>query len=75
MSHACRESPDAPADRRQSVLVVEDDRANRIVAHGLLTQCGHAVDAVTCGREALRAMSGKRDDVVLLDIWLPGSSP
>lgn len=61
-----------PAGGRLSILVVEDDEANRYVAHGLLTLRGHSVDAAVDGPDAIEALAGRPYDVILLDIRLPG---
>ena len=62
----------APAgSARHEILVVDDniDAANSLAA--LLSQGGHAVDAVHDGQSALDAVARSAPDVVLLDIGLP----
>jgi two-component system KDP operon response regulator KdpE len=53
------------------VLVVDDERAIRHFLRVSLTGNGYVVYEATCGREALREVSGVRPDVVVLDLGLP----
>ena len=53
------------------ILVVDDDESNRDVLHRRLTRQGHTVKSVNNGAEALRLMSEREFDVVLLDIMMP----
>lgn len=61
-----------PADRR--VLVVDDDRALRHAIAALLQAAGYVTEQAGDGPEALRLLEGRRVDLVLLDIGLPGMS-
>ncbi|BDI34450.1 hypothetical protein CCAX7_65010 [Capsulimonas corticalis] len=54
------------------VLLAEDNAVNRKLALRLLEKWGCAADAVGDGAEALRAISRKRYDVVLMDVQMPG---
>jgi DNA-binding response OmpR family regulator len=54
------------------VLVVDDDRANRLTLTALLEGEGYAVRAVADGEEALAALAVQRYDAVLLDLLMPG---
>ncbi len=54
------------------VLLADDDSAIRELTELLLTRLGHKVVAVDSGQEALRVLSGRRFDVVLLDDEMPG---
>lgn len=56
------------------VLVAEDNEINALLARSALTRAGHRVTTVANGRlalEALTTQSGKRFDVVLMDIQMP----
>ena len=55
-----------------SVLVVDDNEINRLVATGLLERAGHRVVAVASGSEALQALEAAPFDLVLMDLNLPG---
>ena len=55
-----------------SVLLVEDNEVNAIVAETYLERMGHGVTAVTTGEAAVEAVAGSDYDVVLMDISLPG---
>jgi diguanylate cyclase (GGDEF)-like protein len=56
----------------QSVLVVDDQAANREVARALLAQSGLACREAAGGEEALGLLASERADAVLLDIEMPG---
>ena len=54
------------------VLVVDDNPALRLVARAMLEAAGHGVAEAGSGAEALDALCGRRADVVLCDLSLPG---
>ncbi len=56
------------------VLLVEDNRTNRVFLQAAFVDCGHRVTAVEDGRRALEALEGSAEsfDVVLMDIQMPG---
>jgi CheY-like chemotaxis protein len=54
-----------------SILVVDDDRINRMVLSRELEQEGHCVTAVADGGRALEALRAEPFDVVLLDVLMP----
>ena len=58
----------APAGR---LLVVDDNRVNRLLLGRALEQLGHAVTFAENGREALAALRERPVDLVLLDIEMP----
>jgi CheY-like chemotaxis protein len=53
------------------VLVVEDVQTNRELTEIVLKRAGHAVTAVTNGKDALDALKAGHYDVVALDLRLP----
>ena len=55
-----------------SVLIVEDNEINAIVAEGFLDHMGHEVTVVGTGEAAVQAVQDRPIDVVLMDISLPG---
>ncbi len=68
----------APAEARAAnVLLMDDEAMIRRVAGRILERAGHSVRAVSSGAGAVNAYSealsaGKRFDVVLLDVTVPG---
>jgi len=57
---------------RLDVLVVDDDPDIRRTLRGVLEDEGHAVAEADNGPRALAALEGRRFDVVLLDVKMPG---
>jgi diguanylate cyclase (GGDEF)-like protein len=57
---------------RPLVLVVDDDGPSRQVARAALERGGFAVADAADGSAALAAVAGRRPDVVLLDVVMPG---
>jgi two-component system sensor histidine kinase/response regulator len=53
------------------ILLVEDGKANKIMALGLLSKWGHAVEVAENGREALERWKSETFDVVLMDVQMP----
>lgn len=60
--------PDAPKSR---LLVVDDDRVNRLILQRYLETEGHVVSLAANGEEALAQMRQQSFDMVLLDIEMP----
>jgi two-component system CheB/CheR fusion protein len=54
-----------------NVLLVEDNKVNRIYAQHLLRQRGHSVVCAASGREVLDILARKRPDCILMDIQMP----
>ena len=61
--------PEIPKSR---LLVVDDDRVNRLVMQRYLETEGHQVSLAADGEEALGLLARKTFDMVLLDIEMPG---
>ena len=55
----------------QTILVVDDDQAVRLVATEMLSTLGYQVDCAATGREALERLDEGAFDVVLLDVGMP----
>jgi DNA-binding response OmpR family regulator len=65
-------SVSADIDQQQRrALIVEDDGDIRTLIDELLTQSDFAVDSVTNGRDAIRAVTERQPDLVTLDLGLP----
>lgn len=55
-----------------TLLVVDDDAANRDMLTRRLTRMGHAVDTAASGAEALQKLRAGNFDAVFLDLIMPG---
>jgi signal transduction histidine kinase len=60
------------AEEQGHILVVDDNRMNRIKLSRSLEQQGHQVGLAEDGRQALEMLRAEAFDVVLLDIIMPG---
>jgi CheY-like chemotaxis protein len=62
-----------PASARSlSVLLVEDERVNRISVLRLLEKLGHKVTTAVDGSQALERLRSSEFDLILMDIQMPG---
>ncbi len=59
-------------DSSTTILVVDDNEANRALAQGTLEDEGYRVVLACDGPEALAAFERERPDCVLLDVRMPG---
>src|SRR5436305_12013092 len=64
--------PSRPPTPPARILVVDDEALIRDTLAEYLTQEGFAVDACASGEEALELAAGRRFDVALCDVQLPG---
>ena len=62
------------AEVRRTVLLVEDDPANREAMIEILQLWGYDVLPVCSAEEAEHAVRRKKPDVALIDVYLPGRS-
>ena len=60
-----------PSAQTGSLLVVDDNRVNRLLLGRALEQLGHTVAFAENGRQALEALGQRSVDLVLLDIEMP----
>lgn len=60
------------ADEHGSILVVDDNRMNRMKLSISLEQQGHAVELAEDGSQAMELLKQRSFDLVLLDIIMPG---
>lgn len=59
---------------KATVLVADDDEANRDLLSGLLTGAGYHVICANDGNQALRAVHEESVDLALLDVMMPGET-
>ena len=60
------------AENMGKILVVDDNRMNRLKLSLSLEQQGHTVGLAEDGQQALEMLKARPFDVVLLDIVMPG---
>lgn len=54
------------------VLIVEDQEDNRRIMRDLLSHAGYRIDEVTTGEAAIAHLGGRKADLILMDVQLPG---
>ena len=59
------------ASKSLSILLVEDNVANQLVATAYLVRAGHRIDVASTGIEAMDLFHKKRYDLVLMDLQMP----
>lgn len=64
--------PTSRTGKAFQVLVVEDYEPNALVTLSLLQELGYEGDLASDGEEALRRLSSRPYDIVIMDIQLPG---
>jgi len=57
---------------KKTILVVEDEEDILALLHFNLIKAGYEVDCAAHGEEALKAVTAKSPDLILLDLMLPG---
>lgn len=57
-----------------SILLVEDNLINQLLAQSLLEQRGHNVVVASNGREALEKLKGRHFDCIFMDVRMPEMS-
>jgi len=60
------------ADRRRSVLIVDDSSLVRLYYHGALEKAGFAVEQAINGIEATEKVFAHNFDLLIVDINMPG---
>jgi CheY-like chemotaxis protein len=61
----------AKTESQLTLLLVEDNQVNQLVASSLLKKLGHRVDHAENGQRALEALQKRRYDLVLMDCQMP----
>ncbi|MCS6886431.1 MAG: two-component regulator propeller domain-containing protein [Acidobacteriota bacterium] len=60
-----------PEGKKLRILLVEDDKVNRMVVESYLQQKGYDYDVVTDGQQAVEVFSKNRYDLILMDYRMP----
>ncbi|MCG8316513.1 MAG: response regulator, partial [Pseudomonadales bacterium] len=58
-------------DETQTILLVEDNKVNQMVARGMLNKLGYTVSMANNGKEALSILEDKHFDLILMDCLMP----
>jgi signal transduction histidine kinase/CheY-like chemotaxis protein len=69
---AASHQPASMGLERRSVLLVEDDAANRRIAHLMLEELGLQAEEAVNGIEAIERARTQSYDVILMDLQMPG---
>lgn len=59
-------------EKREQILLVDDERIIRESLSAVLTKTGYSVASVASGEDALGSFVAHRPDLVLLDVMMPG---
>src|SRR5438132_9521469 len=54
------------------ILIVEDNEANQLLARAVLEMAGYRVDVAGAAPDALKRLSARTPDLILMDLKLPG---
>lgn len=57
--------------RTSKVLIVDDNRTNRLVCRGSLEKDGYEIHEAQDGVEAIEAVDADRPDVIIMDVMMP----
>ena len=60
-----------PVQSNRFVLIVDDNRTNQLVAKAMLSESGYQADIASGGREAVRLVTRKAYDLLLMDCNMP----
>ena len=63
---------DRNTEKREWIIVVDDDSTNRLIAENILKKQNLEVTTLPSGEALLEAMKEKEPDLVLLDLLMPG---
>ena len=79
-AHPATDLPDSSVDaepqaaapvRPLAIMVVEDNRINRVLTMKMLNHLGYAADSVNNGRECMEALADKNYHLFLMDLQMP----
>jgi two-component system sensor histidine kinase/response regulator len=65
------EASGAVAPRALTILLVEDNEVNQMVAKAVLAKHGHRVEVAANGREGVATFKSKAFDLILMDVQMP----
>ncbi|MCG8671320.1 MAG: response regulator [Pseudomonadales bacterium] len=65
------DSPANAEDGTKTILLVEDNKVNQMVARGMLNKLGYTVSMASNGKEALSILEDRQFDLILMDCLMP----
>lgn len=69
--HATKATPTVPDLNGRTVLIVEDNQVNQIVAEAMIQPTGATINIVEDGQQCLDYLENATPDLVLMDIQMP----
>jgi len=63
-----------PSNKKQTILLVDDEVITLKITRKLLTQSGYEVDIAPSSAEAMKLLGSKQYDLVIVDITMPSIS-
>ncbi|MDX1693213.1 MAG: response regulator [Ketobacteraceae bacterium] len=66
-----KETRTIDTDEAQSILLVEDNKVNQMVARGMLNKLGYTVSVANNGKEAISILEDRPFDLILMDCLMP----
>ena len=66
-----RDTQSIRADETQTVLLVEDNKVNQMVARGMLNKLGYTVSVANNGKEAISILEDRPFNLILMDCLMP----
>lgn len=63
--------PNAKDEQKLLILIVDDDKTNRLILSTLIKKLGYQITTANNGEEAISVFNEKQPDIVLMDVMMP----
>ena len=71
MNNAPVGEPDDSCDTRLSILIVDDDKTNRLILSTLIKKLNYHVLSAINGEDAIAVFKSEQPDIILMDVMMP----